>query len=326
MNVKRNLRLYVAGLLLLSVQMSAALSVPSGQEITVDQLADICEQLESSITDISVEYDWLMCSDMTLEQRLKRVSDRPVSIILGPAKRKVLCSVAPFDLNNPDALIFDRYVFEDSSTTMRDPNDICDHVIKRCYDGQIAKTLSIRATPPILKSGQIFKPDTAPNPWISGPVKAFSVLRFRAIYKIPLSQMLREEISRLDTTVKKFGGFDTIKIDFLQPTVKKPYMRIYFSIDHGYYPVGYENLSLGDETVFYSVEINSLEEVAGGLWFPSSGALIYNNSEDNLANLYEATSPIVVNQGLTEKDFDIEFPPGTKVRDKIQDKEYIVPE
>jgi hypothetical protein len=41
-------------------------------------------------------------------------------------------------------------------------------------------------------------------------------------------------------------------------------------------------------------------------------------------NAYNAIGPILVNQGLTDEHFDIDFPVGTKVNDEIQDKKYVV--
>ena len=69
------------------------------------------------------------------------------------------------------------------------------------------------------------------------------------------------------------------------------------------------------------VDVNSLEEVSKGLWFPSAGAL--KSAGSNLTNIYRATN-IVVNQGLTDEHFNMEFPPGTKVRDEIAGVTYVI--
>jgi len=70
----------------------------------------------------------------------------------------------------------------------------------------------------------------------------------------------------------------------------------------------------------YSIVATSLEQVANGLWFPSKGHHI--DLSDNLTNTYKATK-IVVNQGLTDKYFDIEFPPGTRITNEISGLSYV---
>lgn len=98
-------------------------------------------------------------------------------------------------------------------------------------------------------------------------------------------------------------------------------MRIYFSVDHGYTPVKFEHMK-GPDKVALSVNVESLEEVAEGVWFPGSGTNTVPDSDR--VGTYQAISPILVNQGLTDEHFDIDFPVGTEVYDEIQDKEYVV--
>jgi len=71
-----------------------------------------------------------------------------------------------------------------------------------------------------------------------------------------------------------------------------------------------------------SIEAPMLKQVAEGLWFPSSGCI--GSPDEERVNVFQTTSKIVVNQGLTEKDFDIEFPPGTEVRDDIKGRKYVI--
>ena len=98
-------------------------------------------------------------------------------------------------------------------------------------------------------------------------------------------------------------------------------MRIYFSVDHRYTPVKFEHMK-GRGLVALSVNVESLEEVANGVWFPVIGTFTIPGSDR--VSTYQATGPILVNQGLTDEHFDIDFPVGTEVYDEIQDKEYVV--
>jgi hypothetical protein len=131
---------------------------------------------------------------------------------------------------------------------------------------------------------------------------------------------------RLDNTVRKVNDANSVSVDFLLESGRIIYMCIYFSVDHGYTPVKYEHLSgPKPERVALTVEVTSLQEVAKGVWFPSSGAMLTPDWSDKEGNYYQATGKILVNQGLTAKDFDIVFPPGTRVDDQIKDVKYIVP-
>jgi hypothetical protein len=144
----------------------------------------------------------------------------------------------------------------------------------------------------------------------------------------PLSAILRQykELVRLDNTITKVNGFNTIRADFLQEQTKQVCIRIFFSVDHGYTPVRYEYVNKGMPDLTF--EVSSLEKVAEGLWFPSSGLIsgsgIVSSSGEERVNGFQIISKILVNQGLTDEHFDIEFPPGTEVRDEIKDLEYVV--
>ena len=101
-------------------------------------------------------------------------------------------------------------------------------------------------------------------------------------------------------------------------------MRVYFSVDHGYTPIRYEYMSGLEPKVSLTIDVHSLQKVAPGLWFPSEGVVI--DPEDDHLEAYIATDKITVNQGLTDKHFDIDFPLGTKVWNGITGVKYVVEE
>ena len=140
--------------------------------------------------------------------------------------------------------------------------------------------------------------------------------------KLPLSVILRrhKELVRLDNNVEKVNGFNTIRADFLQEWTKQVCIRVCFSVDHGYTPVRYEYISKGKPGLTF--DVGALEQVAEALWFPSSGLIKTTDSER--MDGFQTIGKIVVNQGLTHEYFDIDFPPGTEVRDEIRDLEYVV--
>jgi len=315
---------YITGLVLMLVGLGIAAETHTPQTITIDQLADICEAMESAIEDITIEYEWLVDSSKTLEEKLESIADKGWALVVGPRRCKMVCRLVRPDQNDPDVPLFDKYLFEDSHINMIEPNEPFDMLTKRCYDGHVAKQLDVGGYPRSIMSGLISRPDSTPYVWVPNPVNYLSILRFKAIEEMSLSSALRQGRVSIDNIEKEINGFNTIRADFIQAHTNKPFRRIYFSVEHGYTPVRYEYLQPKSGTVHESIEINSLEEVSEGLWFPSSGAMIDHNSKYNEANLYQATSKIIVNQGLTDEVFDIGFPVGTKVHDKIQGKKYIV--
>jgi hypothetical protein len=313
--------------------LSTAPSVSAvSQPITIEQLADICEAMESAIVDLSVEYDWFADSPMSLEERLQLIADKPmISVSASIPTFKLVCSLSPPASNNPNAPLFGRFVHEDSVIVARDPNTMWDSFHKQSYDGQIAKGLTIGSSRGPTKLGIISKPDHPIELYVTPLEFSVRCLRLReTLGQMPLSAALRfynsKQLVRLDNTVRKVNDANSISVDFSLESVGTVYMRIYFSVDHGYTPVRYEHLSgPKPERVALTVEVTSLQEVAKGVWFPSSGAMLTPDWSDKEGNYYQATGKILVNQGLTAKDFDIVFPPGTKVHDEIKDVKYIVP-
>jgi len=226
------------------------------------------------------------------------------------------------DPNDPNSALPDRLLLEESTTIMNAEGDSWNSVTKASYNGKIAKYLQIGGWPREVCDGGISRSKRFYMPPMSGTPFGFSVFRFRfsnVADNKPLSVVLKD-LGQLNNTVEKINGFNTIRADILQEQTKQISGRVYFSVDHGYTPVRYEYMR--GENPHLTFEINSLEQVGERLWFPSSGRI--SNPDDKQANGYRAISKIVVNQGLTDKHFDIEFPPGTKVRDEIRDTEYIV--
>lgn len=198
-------------------------------------------------------------------------------------------------------------------------------------NGQIGKSLTIGGWPEETHTGTV----SYNKPYLHGnltPLR-FSVLSLAYLLEsVPLSDRLlsnrlrlKNEV-RLDNVVRQVDGFNTIRADLLTSYVvndgsRLVYMRVYFSVDHGYTPVRFEHMK-GRNKVGSSTTVESLDEVSEGLWFPSSG--ITTNHDSGLINAYQAIGPILVNQGLADEHFDIDFPAGTKVHDEIEGKEYIV--
>ena len=280
-------------------------------EMTVEQLADICESMESAIVDVSVDYEWYVDPPMTL----KDIAGTGILIDKGRQKCRLI-TARPFA---------DRVWFSRSGTIMNASGDSWHTTNTSSYNGRISKQLTIGSSRrPDYTDGAVYG-DRRFVPSMNLTLLGFSVLRLgfsEVADKTSLSSFLREhkELVRLDSTVTKVNGFDTIRADLLTTWNKMLFMRIYFSVDHGYTPIKYEYMR-GPE-VSISVVVTALQQVADGLWFPSGG--ITGSPDDKSSNVYSATGKIIVNKGLSDEVFDIEFPAGTKVNDEVKGTEYIV--
>jgi len=324
MNAKYFCFYIIASLLLLS-------RPPAAMAVTADELADICKAMESAIVDISLEYEWYNIPPWIAEEAETEMGTE--MLIPKDGRRRFNFSAAGLlsdrDPNDSNSLLPDRLLLEELTTLVTKDGNAWDNVTKHSYNGKIAKRLNIGGWPREVRSGIVSDSKRFMPTLILSPL-GFSVLRFnmsKVTDKLPLSAILRrKELVRLDNTVKKVNGFNTVRVDFLQEWTKQVCIRVYFSVDHGYTPVRYEYMAGGkpeSNRVDFVVEVHSLEQVAEGLWFPSSGVIRSAGCER--MDAFQAISKIVVNQGLTDEYFDIiDFPPGTKVRDEIKGTEYVV--
>jgi hypothetical protein len=304
---------------------------PVAGAVTIDELAAKFEFMESSVSDITLEYEWRTIPPETLEEAEKEFGGETLIDKDGLRRcklyvaRPVADANAAADANSPNLSPLNwHFISEDSETLVMKGGNSWPQITKQSYDGLINRRLSIGGWPEIAKEASISmrKPDN--NFAASSPI-GFSVyytsLNGVANYYL-LSHILKRnpELVRLDTAVQKTGGFNTVHLDLLQQSLKKPVMRIYLSIDHNYTPVRYEHLSGGN--VADAFEVHSLEKIGEKLWFPSSGAIMDNESGGRIS-AFQTTVPIICNQ-KDSKSFELEFPSGTRVTDKIKGITYRV--
>lgn len=324
MRGKCNLSLYVIGFVLLLVYWSPSMA------ITNRELSDICAKMESAIVDVSVEYELYVIPTSTLEDirgtGLAAVKD-------GLRRFKLSAACLSSDVNDPNSRRIWQWLLERSEKVISERGS-WDNVIKECYDGKVWKRLVLggitdKGVPVSSAYGVIAE---GPNSLPTWSALGYSVLRTSLSVpegKRPLSMCLRDkEFVHIDETAKKVNDFNTIRADLLThgTEFKQAYLRIYFSVDYNCTPIRYEYMAGGEtpenNRVAFTVDVTALDKVGYGLWFPSSG--VAHTPDEEYTWVYIATSNIVVNQGLTGKDFDIDFPPGTEVWDKIRNLKYVV--
>ncbi|MBP7051575.1 MAG: hypothetical protein KBE65_11215 [Phycisphaerae bacterium] len=294
---------------------------PAAYAVTLDDLADMCEAMESAIVDVAVEYEWIVDPAPTIED----IAGTSRTIVKGPQK----CT---WFTKRPFA---ERSLMIQRQTNLNQSADPSDSVVMESFNGRVAKYASVSSGLPdgtkgTLSRGVIteVRRFTVPE---GQPPMVFCILAIHGQDKtIRLSTALRKEgFVYFEENQGEMNGFPTARADLLieapssSAACKLPYTRVYFSTAHSCTPVRYEYVSptANGPQVTASVDVTSLEQVSPGLWFPSAGCLTL--AGDNLKNRYQATR-IVVNQGLSDEDFHVEFPPGTHVKDEVTRVRYVV--
>lgn len=289
------------------------LGATAPEEMTIERLAGIIEAMESAYVNIHVSYEWWAEPTQTLDD-----VGPGMGVTIGRPRHELLVS-RPFHQKM-------RHYRRGTSVHHMNSGSF-DTTTQSLFNGSVSKRLSITerdsSTPnadATIRRGRHFMP-----PVNSTPLR-FSVLIFSLSDlwgNTPLSTFLteRKDHVRLTKEVSRINGFDCIHIELINPHFNVAFARLYLSVDHGYTPVRYEYLNRRESRVSYYADVNAFEEVLKGLWFPNSGTV---HMREGLTNQYRALSPIVVNQRLSEEDFDVSFVPGTEVDDEVMGKDYLV--
>ncbi|MFA5422835.1 MAG: hypothetical protein WC374_03155 [Phycisphaerae bacterium] len=300
----------------------------STDEPNLTDIINAVSTMESTMQDISVEYEWRVVPPWSKEEAEAEMNMPMLQIKDGI--RKVKLSISGFEIKTGKKRPFiegpKRWFIEEASI-ISDQAENWNNLTLESFNGVFYKKLNIDDRANNFDGIIVTDLNNYHPSLILSPI-GFSVLRTGlsdVTDHTPLSVMLKEKnLVRLQKDKKNINGFDTVAVDFLQEYTKQVVMRIYFSVNHGFTPVRFEYIN-GYGTPKEQItrfDVNSLEQVADNLWFPSSGTI--SSSDDERINVYQATGKILVNQGLKDEDFDIEFPAGTRVYDKIRNKEYVV--
>lgn len=268
--------------------------------LTLSELADAFQAMESSIQDVTVVYEWHNQEQLT-----------PVPGTLVPVTKEV-CS---FTTARPFA---DRQLYSVKVDLAAEGGEIVPVDERHAYNGEVFRRLAMPGPKEPTPRGLITKRRDMLHQWTCTPM-AFTILR--DMKEGLLSQLLREhpEAVRLAGGTGQIRDFRTVELDFVTPQ-GLVHRRYFFSVDHGYAPVRMEWLAIRDGTVQAETDVLALKEVAPGFWFPVK-ATTRVHVEDDTANVYEAKD-VKLNQNLSQAYFDLDFPPGTVVTDEIANSEY----
>ncbi|NLZ05549.1 MAG: hypothetical protein GXY19_10285 [Phycisphaerae bacterium] len=266
-------------------------------QVTLDELQAILAGMESAIQDVQVEYDWYLDPPMTLDDIAGTGHLRAVS-----RSHESFATARPFSERQLTSTTVDLEDEYGQGFTAKD---------RLSFNGTVVKTL--RSNKAGLE-GTISKNTGMLRSWPLSPM-GFTILR-------DYPSLLSEEMAKnpngfkIEKGIRQVNGFNAISLALMLPD-GAVYKRIYLSVDHGYAPVRFAYIQPKSGELNWAVEVQSLEEVSKGIWFPMKGNIPDSN------NVYEART-VQLNRGLPEEYFNIEFPLGTKVVDHIADRQYVV--
>jgi hypothetical protein len=290
------------------VLIISVLSLPC-KAITLQELADVFEGMESSIVDVAVEYEWFDDRQETKEDvrgsgKLFRVGKDVCSFATARPFTELQLYSWKGELGAEQGETF----FTDNRTA---------------YNGDRYKRVVIGGLNVQQPQGFITKRTDMLQKWHLTPM-GFTILR-DDIREGLLSELLRghPEVLRLVPDIRQVGDFRTIELDFITAAGAVPagavHRKMFLSVDHGYAPVRWQWLAVTDGTVQAEVDVLALKEISPGMWFPVKGTTGHVN--DPTRNIYEAKE-VKLNQNLSKEHFDVEFPPGTAVIDEIANVQY----
>ncbi len=291
------------------VLMLSLVSPATSYGITVEDLADVFDAMESAILDVSIEYEWY-------NDRQETADDIQGTNYVIPVTREIceFRSARPFkelQLHSSIVKLMDERASQFTSVQKVGSNG---GVVRELTVGGLVNGQSDDDQ----RHGTITKRRSLLRKWNLTPM-AFTILR-----DYPdglLSTGLRDypEAFRVAPGAVMVRGFSTVVLEFVSPT-NQVHRKLYLSVEHAYAPVRYEFFGGNSKALRVEVDVLNLEEVVEGVWFPVKGTV---GGVDEVKNVYEAKK-VQLNQGLTKDDFTFEFPPGTQVVDEIANVQYVV--
>lgn len=317
----------VISLFIYVLPVSAGISNTIGDTVSLEMLAERCRQMENSIRDLKCEYEWYTVPAWSREE-LKRLGADSNNILLSK-DGVVRMTFSAARLSEPNEMNGrSDWALRIDKVTMLSAADGKEYqsIVQESYDGDVLMRYEGPESKGKAGSGFVVLSDKCPGFFMT-PLD-FSVLRLaNDIDGVPLSKRLADtRLARLGDGTENINGFDAIYVDLLQEQTKQPCIRVYFSIKNDYTPIKYEYFNSGKAgtRIAYSVEAANIVKTGTAGWLPSSGLIVVAGKDR--VNGFEVNGSILVNQGLSEKDFVLDFPVGTKVEDRVASRSYVVTE
>jgi hypothetical protein len=125
----------------------------------------------------------------------------------------------------------------------------------------------------------------------------------------------------LDPAVTKVNDFDSIELTCSREWISRKMiklMSVYFSLDHEYSVVRISYYNAGG--IVFEYNVRKFRSLGDGLWFPIECDIRGSQGDINEIRVTD----VQINQAFYENEFELEFPPGTKVKDTITGKKYTI--
>lgn len=260
----------LVGGIVISLLLHSAYAQPTGQ-LSMDQLVRNVRHMEMAIRGVTWKEECIYVNEdpdrpeTDVEQLGSEYVTAAISIVYGP------------DANDPNYISFGKYLWHvESKGRLKTTGEVLGFFLKEADDGRILRSLKKGVLPAGLsrfrdeirnsvRAGRVPKPHgtygTIQISLFGASIYRCSV--FGATEFRSLSSLLRE-LGRLDTQIYDIGGFKVVRVDLVKPETGYVTLRVYFAVDHNYYPVRYEYMTGGFEEVnriSYIVEVQSLDQV-----------------------------------------------------------------
>lgn len=274
--------------------------------LTLEKLVDICAEQERSLTNLTVEYTFAISGPNV--EKIDKGDFRWV----GP-QTNLFIAKKPFSKR---FMIIQEQQFEDGHKR------IIDSCYWKAYNGLAYREFQVSSQNDTAV-GLITK---EPPSDVNMNYTPLGFTLFHQWWDRSLLDVLKDQDPNLtfslNPVITKVNDCDSIE---LTCSMKNPLsgklmtlMSIFFSINHHYaiVRIAYWNGS----RIVLEYNVREFRSVGEGLWFPIHGDI--KNSEGDINEIWVAD--VQINQAFEESEFELEFPPGTKVNDTISGKHYTI--
>lgn len=284
-------------------------------DINLEKLAEICTRYEKYFNSIMVEYTYT--APEPSEEHLEDWKRGELLLFTGP-QTILFTAEKPFDkkFRFIQALRFD---------TLQGLKDVygC-----RTYNGRVFREYYIE-DPNEPPRGTLQKdPHEDPMTMINNTPLGYTIFH-RCDFSLSVLDLLNlyrknhdpNLLFSLDPAVTKVNGFDAIELScsVKWPTGKMQKMfGMYFSLEHNYAAV--RIIYYNGDKVILEYNVMKLTPIGDEFWFPIECTVLYSDGTSSRITVTD----VRVNQPIEEQEYELEFPPGTKVNDTITGKQYTI--
>lgn len=292
----------------------AMLGLGYGQTVdfSKESLIDLCTAYEKAINSIQIEYTYT--AQQPDAELLEEWENRNLSELEGPVA-KLFIAEKPFD---------EKFKFINEFRVKGLRSGLTDVYSSLARNAPICRELSIHDNDP--PRGIIHKEcPEEPALFINDtPLACTPFHRYQQFAGNSLLKLLKSNDPNLafsfDPAVARVNDCDAVELICSMKWVSGRMIKmfgVHFSLDH--------NMSIvrisfyNHNKVDFEYNVLKLEPLGNGLWFPVECVIGIGESISKMSVSY-----VQVNQPYEKDEFELDFPPGTRVEDMITGKEYTI--